>query len=47
MSDEEIEKLYQGMKREFTYIPCPEHEPIRFEYYVKWYKYILSQSKPQ
>lgn len=41
MSDEEVIRHYENMKEVFKNdLPNPEHEPLRFAYYVKLYKYF-------
>jgi len=40
MNDDEVLEHYERMKEIFgDDLPDPEHEPIRFAYYVKIYKY--------
>ena len=39
MSDEEVLKMYDDMVEHFGELPNPDHEPIRFAYYVRLYKY--------
>lgn len=40
MTDEEILKAYEDMKKEWgDNLPNFEHEPRRFAYYVKLWKY--------
>ena len=39
MSDEEVLKMYDDMVEYFGVLPNPDHEPIRFAYYVRLYKY--------
>jgi hypothetical protein len=39
MSDEEIEKALDEMRSMFGELPNPEHEPRRFAWYVKLWKY--------
>ncbi len=42
MSDEEIEFHWNNMVSAFgSNLPNPDHEPRRFAYYVKLYKYLL------
>jgi hypothetical protein len=39
MTDEEILKIYEEMKEAYgENLPHPEHEPIRFSYYLKIFK---------
>lgn len=45
MSDEEVLHHYQQMVEIFgDHLPNPEHEPIRFRYYVKLYRYYYEKS---
>jgi hypothetical protein len=39
MTDEEVIKMYDDMVKHFGSLPNPEHEPLRFAYYVRIYKY--------
>ena len=39
MTDEELERVLDEMREFFGELPNPEHEPIRFAYYVKLWKY--------
>ncbi len=39
MTDQEILYHYERMKKIYPDLPDPEHEPIRFAYYVKLYRY--------
>ena len=40
MTDEEILKAYEEMVKEWgDSLPNPEHEPRRFAFYVKMWKY--------
>lgn len=39
MTDEEAIRIYNDMLKMFGTIPSPEHEPLRFKYYYKLYKY--------
>ena len=39
MTDEEALKMYEEMVEFFGEVPNLEHEPIRFAYYVKLFKY--------
>ena len=43
MTDEEILYHYNRMVEIYGDLPNPEHEPIRFAYYVKLYKYYHGQ----
>lgn len=41
MTDEQIEAAYNEMVEMWgDKLPNPEHEPIRFGYYVRLYRYI-------
>ena len=42
MTDEQITEIYQKMLEMFKVLPNPEHEPIRFAYCVKLYKYYTT-----
>jgi hypothetical protein len=45
MSDEEIIKMYDEMIELWSdKLPNFEHEPIRFAYYVKMYRYLKEQN---
>ena len=45
MTDEEIIKMYEEMVNMWgDKLPNPEHEPIRFAYYVKMYKYLKEKN---
>jgi hypothetical protein len=39
MTDEEVFKLYEDMKRVFGTLPDVDHEPIQFEHKVRMYKH--------
>jgi hypothetical protein len=39
MNDGEIEKALDEMRSMFGELPSPEHEPRRFAWYVKLWKY--------
>ena len=39
MTDEEILKFVDEMEEHFGTLPSPEHEPKRFAWYVKMFKY--------
>jgi hypothetical protein len=39
MSDDQIEKAFDEMRDMFGELPNPEHEPRRFAWYVKLWKY--------
>ena len=43
MTDEEIIKMYEEMVEYFGTLPNPEHEPRRFAYFVKIFKYYKSR----
>ena len=41
MTDDEVLKMYERMQEVFgDELPDPEHEPIKFAYYVKIFKYL-------
>lgn len=40
MSEEQIEKMLREMEQEFGPLPNPEHEPRRFAYLVKIFRYL-------
>jgi len=41
MTNEELEKIAQEMIEHYgDRLPNPEHEPLRFQYYVKLFKYV-------
>jgi hypothetical protein len=43
MTDEEVLAKYEAMKERFgDDLPDPEHEPIRFAYYVKVFNYYTT-----
>jgi hypothetical protein len=44
ISDQDLEKLIADMKQMFGDLPHPEHEPKRFAYYIKLYKYYKERS---
>jgi hypothetical protein len=44
MNDQEILDFVQGMEEHFGELPNPEHEPRRFEYCIRMYKYYLSRT---
>lgn len=40
MSDEEVLAKYEEMREHYgDLLPHPEHEPIRFAYYVRLFRY--------
>jgi hypothetical protein len=44
MTDEQAAKILDEMREMFsTPLPNPEHEPVRFAYYVKLYKYYKAR----
>jgi hypothetical protein len=44
MTNEEIEVAYTKMVEIWgDKLPNPEHEPIRFAYYVKMFRYLKAQ----
>lgn len=47
MTNEEFESLKNDFMNFFDDIPNPEQEPLRFEYYMKLYKYCKSQENKQ
>ena len=45
MTNEEIEVAYNEMVQMWgDKLPNPEHEPIRFGYYVRLYRYIKEKN---
>ena len=45
MTNEEIIKMYEEMVKMWgDKLPNPEHEPIRFAYYVRMYKYLKEKN---
>jgi hypothetical protein len=44
ITDGDLQKLIADMKRFMGDLPDPEHEPIRFAYYLKLYKYYKENS---
>ena len=48
VSDDEIEFHWDNMVKAFgSNLPNPDHEPRRFNYYVKLYKYLLTKHGEQ
>jgi hypothetical protein len=45
MEYEDLEKIADEMEAWFGNLPSPEHEPKRFKYYIKLYKYLKSKGK--
>ena len=45
MTSEEILHHYNRMVEIFGELPDPEHEPIRFKYCVKLYRYYYEQPR--
>ena len=44
MTDDEVLKMYERMQEVFgDELPDPEHEPIKFAYYVKIFKYYHTE----
>jgi hypothetical protein len=39
MTEDEIRLALESMEKEFGKLPNPEHEPRRFAYYVKLWRY--------
>lgn len=39
LTEEQLKMIIEEMGRMFGGVPNPEHEPIRFEHYVRLYKY--------
>jgi len=45
MSEQELFDLYNKMRERWgEALPDPEHEPIRFQYYIKLYNYCKDKS---
>lgn len=45
LTDEEVMIVYEDMQKYFGHpLPDPIHEPIRFAYYVKLYKYYKQRN---
>jgi hypothetical protein len=44
MTEQEIENVLNEMYSYFGNLPSPEHEPKRFAYYVKLFKYLKNKS---
>ena len=44
MTDQQIIDMYNEMEKMFGTLPNPEHEPIRFAYYVKLYRFCKERS---
>ena len=43
VSEAELEHHWNTMLNLFGSLPHPEHEPRRFAYYVRLYKYLLNK----
>jgi hypothetical protein len=43
MTEQELENVLDEMYARFGELPSPEHEPKRFKYYVKLYKFYKNQ----
>lgn len=41
MNLREVKKHYFKMKKMFSSLPNPDHQPKQFEFYVKMYKYHM------
>lgn len=46
MTDDEVLKQYDEMKKMFGPLPNPISEPIRFRYYVKLYNFYTEPHIP-
>jgi hypothetical protein len=44
MTEEEVESMYLQMEERFGALPSVEHEPKRFAWYVKLFKYLQNKS---
>jgi hypothetical protein len=44
MTEEEVESMYAEMEKHFGVLPSVDHEPKRFAYYVKLFKYLQNKS---
>ena len=44
MTKEELDKMLDDMYAHYGELPSPEHEPKRFAYYVKMFKYYLRRN---
>lgn len=42
MSEEQIREILSNIEKEFGALPNPEHEPLRFAYLVKLYRYLYN-----
>ena len=45
MTDQEILDFVKGMEEHFGELPNPEHEPRRYAYCIKMYRYYLERTK--
>lgn len=44
MTDDEVVMIIEEMERMFGKLPDPLHEPIRFGYYVKLYRFYVERN---
>ena len=44
MTDEELKQVLEEMRTMLGDLPNPEHEPKRFTYYVKLYKFYKNRN---
>jgi hypothetical protein len=44
MTDDEVKIVVEEMERMFGALPSPEHEPIRFAYLVKLYRFYVERN---
>ena len=42
ITDSQAEQIYEAMLEMWPHLPNPDHEPKRFEYYMKMFKYVHS-----
>jgi hypothetical protein len=40
MNEKQLDEILDEMYAMFSIVPSPEHEPKRFAYYVKLYRYL-------
>jgi hypothetical protein len=45
MTEEEVEIMYAEMEKYFGVLPSVDHEPKRFAYYVKLFKYLTKTNQ--
>jgi hypothetical protein len=45
MTDEELHKTMDHMEKVFDEVPNPIHEPTRFAFYVKLYRYYYDPQR--